>query len=291
MKRRARVLTVAFVMALGARAHAQASSAEDEFKRAVAAVERRDFVGAAAAFESALRITPHPVTAFDAALAWEEANEPVRAAEDFALALDLHLSEPQATEARKRLAALELRLARVALTGPTGARLARCSCHVRDGSGAALPQSVFVTPGESSFEIAMPDGRTVTRRATFAAGETKTLSFSDEFSLKTTIPVAPLPRSSASIRWLGWAGMGLGAALIGTGIGIGVAGLDARNAFVASDDLNGAARNQAVVFQVASNVLWISGAVIAAVGIAIVVWPHRRASATTTALRLLEGRF
>jgi len=63
----------------------------------------------------------------------------------------------------------------------------------------------------------------------------------------------------------------------------------ARKGFARGD---GDARNRAVSFQIASSVLWISGAVVpAAVGLAIALWPHHRASATTTAMRVLEGRF
>ena len=69
------------------------------------AYEAKRFVEAALHFEAAVVQRTHAVALYTAALAWEEANRPERAADDFSRSLDVQgLSPAQAQNARERLA-------------------------------------------------------------------------------------------------------------------------------------------------------------------------------------------
>src|SRR4051794_10118832 len=75
--------------------------AADSFRQGQTAFERREFAAAAAAFEQAGRLAPHPSAWLNAAEAWERADEPLRAADD----CDAALAAPGLEQAHREEAA------------------------------------------------------------------------------------------------------------------------------------------------------------------------------------------
>src|SRR5580704_17472642 len=98
-----------------------AQQARQQYQAGMQAYEAKRFVEAALHFEAAVVQRPHAVALYTAALAWEEANRPERAADDFARALDVPgLSASQAQNAHDRLAALERALGTLEVGARTG---------------------------------------------------------------------------------------------------------------------------------------------------------------------------
>ena len=72
--------------------------ARQQYNQGTQAYKEKKFVEAALHFEAAAAQRPHAVTLYTAALAWEQANKPERAADDFVRALEVPgLSAQQAT--------------------------------------------------------------------------------------------------------------------------------------------------------------------------------------------------
>src|SRR5688572_30766347 len=101
---------------------ALAQEASEYDKKARAAFERKDYAGAAEAFEEAYSFKPHPATKYNAALAWDKALQFARAADAYEAALNAEgLDTGRAEAARQRLAALKPQLGYVFVSKPIGA--------------------------------------------------------------------------------------------------------------------------------------------------------------------------
>src|SRR5258706_4981671 len=91
---------------------ARAQDASEYDKKARSAFERKDYPAAAEAFEEAYSVKPHPATKYNAALAWDKAQQAARAADAYEAALNTEgLDAGRADAARSRLAALKPQLA------------------------------------------------------------------------------------------------------------------------------------------------------------------------------------
>jgi len=110
---------------------ARAASGDDKaaasqfFRAGTAAYARHDYRAAAAAFEEAFRRVPRAAAKYNAARAWDAADEDERAADAYAAALakgDLDSSD--AERARARLTALDADFALLRVTGPSAASVA-----------------------------------------------------------------------------------------------------------------------------------------------------------------------
>jgi hypothetical protein len=275
MLRRSRLAATAFLLALSAlvaRAHAdeEHDSAAELFRRGLEAAAHKDYAVAARAFESAQRKSPHPVTAFNAGLAWQAGGEKARAADDFALALSTGLADPQAADAKKRLATLEADLGRLAMRGPPGTAV------VIDGAERPLPAHAYVTAGNVALEVRFADGRTATRTVVARANvETQVDLQADAPASRPATEPAPAtePPEARTGGWLGWALLGGGAALVAGGVVVGVVGAGARDDFVNGGSRDASQHDTAVSLRTWSNVLWIAGAVTGAVGAIVLVGP------------------
>jgi hypothetical protein len=158
--------------------------AAKRFRGAREAFVRGDFAAAAAAFESAAQLVPHPATFLDAAEAWERAAEPVKSA----IACDAVLANPH-VEPRYRDAAEAIlrrvgsRVATLDLTGPA-------SLDVRvDGMEIVLPARRRLAPGAHEVLVVDGDARSV---------EPISLAPGSSSSLVLRRPEAPGPRASAA---------------------------------------------------------------------------------------------
>lgn len=251
----------------------ESAIASQLFRAGAAAFERSDYAAAARAFEESNAHVPRGAALYNAALAWDEAKQIERAADGYAAALARPELEPRdAAEARKRLAVLEPKLGRVAITAPVGGKISIAHAERR-----AIPVEVHVLPGRYDARVESADGTSVTRSVELAAGATTSIAVDVPpaqrvviFPPRETARAPAADESDPKLTW-GIVGLGAGAVLAGSSVFFGVQALDARDAFVASGETSERAHDQSSTFRTAANVAWISAAVVGAVGAFLLV--------------------
>lgn len=266
-------------------AGARADDAADLDKKARTAFEKKDYAGAAAAFEEAYRVKPHAATKYNAALAWEKANELARAADAFESALSSDgLDEARAKAARTRLAVLKPMLGYVFVEKPIGATVS--VAHVAD---APVPTRFHLSPGSHELSFKRRDGTTTKQALVLKAGSTTTVEAEDsaapasaEPELKPVgdapTPAAPprepapkdAPRGCPSCTW-GWVALGAGVAAAGAGAYFGVQTLSAKSDFDDSGKTDADARDRAVTNRTFANVAFGVAAVAGGVGLYLIL--------------------
>lgn len=156
---------------LGAEASDDArAQASQSFREAKAAFARRDYGAAAAAFEQAAKLAPHPAPWLNAAEAWEKRGDLVRAAEDCDRALEVPEGDPSLRkEAEARLQQV---LAHVGTFEVLGAR--SFSVRIDQGEATLAPFRRRVAPGAHRLEVTdLTTNRERIIETTAAAGEVK----------------------------------------------------------------------------------------------------------------------
>ncbi len=181
------------LLALPAIARADAAS---DFAAGQKAYQAGDFREAAAHFEAAYVAKPHHGALWNAGRSWEQAGEPVRAANDYAkFLLEAPAGARERDQATERLKTLATKLGRLELTGE-GLRV--------DGA-AVTAASMYVAPGEHVVERA-PLPRKVVK---VGAGEVLSVAMEPEpvrAAVPAPIPVpAPVPAPVPEHRGLPWA--------------------------------------------------------------------------------------
>jgi hypothetical protein len=253
-----------------------------EYQAGMQAYEAKRFVEAALHFEAAVIQRPHAVAVYTAALAWEEANRPERAADDFARALDVPgLSPAQGANARERLATLEKAMGTLDVTAPEGWRV-----QLDENTSVLVPAHLHALPGVHSLAVQPPSAPIQHRDVLLELGRTTHLALTAEPPPATPPSAKPestrgptalssdSPARSSGLdlrRSLGFAAAGAGIASIGAGIVLGVSALSARDAYNAAPTLT--AYDHAIGLQTWTNVAFIAGGALVAGGVALIVWP------------------
>lgn len=222
----AATLCLATALSGSARADEPTEQAARLFRQGTDSYARHDFREAARQFESAYRMAPRGAAIYDAGLAWEQAGELPRAADDFASAIgNGDTSSQQRSDATARLKALEARLARLVVTGPADAHVT-----VDDGSAASLPLGIHLAPGAHALFVTYAGGRTESRDVDARAGAEVVVRLTAPATADSTpppgpgspaaAPETPAPASddgAASTRrmlaWLSLSGAGLASVL------------------------------------------------------------------------------
>jgi hypothetical protein len=243
--------------------------AAQHFAEAKKAYARGEAAIAATLFEQAAHEVPHAAAFFNAALAWEEAGDRARAADDYDLALDLEqLSPQQEKDARLRLATLAKLLGTLILTEPRGATV-----QVGHLDKASVPLTVHLAPGNHTVVVTGDQGERSERTISLRAGEVQTLALEPPLidlpplatRAPSSLPVAPL----STPRILAWASLGTAAAASGTAIGLGIAALNARAAYEQSGSTSTADYNRASSLRTWTNVSWGIAGVLGGAGLAL----------------------
>lgn len=196
-------------------AHAAEPSAKDHesakelFRAGRAAYERGDFRAAAASFEEAARLAPHPQAWYAAGEAWDSARDAPRAVYALERSIELPGLAPSKTKsARRRLARLTPKLGIVQIDGPPEAAIALA--HVRH---EALPTRIHVLPGEHQVHLVQPASATETKTVVVEAGQTSTVAFDlpePEAPPPPPPPPAPVDEGSDGLAIAGWTLLGIG---------------------------------------------------------------------------------
>jgi hypothetical protein len=251
--------------------------ARQRFREATEAYNDGRFAAAASLFEAADRLSPHAATRYNAATAWDLAEETSRAATGYEAALAQGtLDASRETIARDRLAILKGTLAHVRVLQPLGALIT--VDHVQR---TPVPTSFFLRPGNYDVVAEYRGARTSTP-ATVVAGKDHILKLNVPFetSVPPEAPPAPTPpnvppdtpRNDGSLqRTWGWIGVGAGVALGGAAIFMGVRALAARDAYNESGHTDADALDAAEGRRLATNVLW-GGAVVSGVTGAVLLF-------------------
>ncbi len=167
---------------------AELARADAAFKEGRVAFAKKDFAGAAAAFERALAIVPHAKTAYLAGLAYDEGGDSLHAAGLFERSLSLGgLASEQEREARARVAAIDGKTARVSIDAP-GAVDVRV-----DDAAVEAGKPVRLTPGRHTIRARFASGREASAIFEAVAGASETMSLAEP----REPPVAPLPEPPA----------------------------------------------------------------------------------------------
>jgi len=300
-------------------ARAGEPEAEAFFRAAKAAYSRKEYRPAAVAFEAAYREAPHPAALYNAALAWELAGEPDRAADAHHASLKLtdRLTKTQAKDARERLARLEKKVATVDVEAPESARI---SLGRRER--VKPPARFHVLPGEHLVTVTFPDGETASKRVRAVAARRERIEFtspttsespalseeppppvaprngtagagSAEPGGETPPDVAPDPGrpagSSSGLRVGGWVGTVSAVVFAGAAVGLGLAAIDARDDFEASGNTDVGARDRADTLRTWTNVAWVATAVAGTVGVVLFIASSVTAPPAKAQLQLTPG--
>ena len=170
-------------------AHAQGSAdtsvdagaeAKRQFLLGKQAFEAKRYADAAQNFEAAGAYKPHPVTFYTAAVAWELAGRPDRAADAFARAVEPSpqgaLKDDEQKKARERLSALEGMLGTVTVTAPDGWKV-----QLDGNTEVQAPARLHAKPGL----------RTLVYRAPGKAVEKKELTLEGGQKVAVSLPEPP----------------------------------------------------------------------------------------------------
>jgi tetratricopeptide (TPR) repeat protein len=286
----AATLCLATAVAPSARADGSTEQAARLFRAGTDSYARHEFREAARQFESAYRIAPRGAAIYDAGLAWEQAGETARAADDLATAIgNPDTSSQQRSDATSRLKALEARVARLVVTGPADAHVT-----VDDGSASSLPLGVHLAPGAHALFVTYADGRTESRDVDAQPGAEVVVRLSAPASPSTGEATsssshekpapAPAPDEGASTRrtlaWISLGGAGLASVVA---VAFYVAGENALNQFLndrSSSNLQGQAITDRTVTQVLAGV---AGAFAAT---SLVLFLTSSGSSSSTSLRV-----
>lgn len=273
-----------------AAAHAQdppvvdsAAEARQQYTHGTQAFQAKRYEEAALHFEAAASFRTNAVALYTAALAWDLATKPERAADAYGRALAVGGLDPkQGNLAKDRVAQLEKTLGTVVVTGPEGWRV-----QLDTFTEVLTPARLHGGTGVRSLSIRAP-GKPIERRdVTLDANKVSTLELKDEPKAVTKVepepakpppPVAqPLPPRLESYwitrRVVGVGLAGVGVAALGSGIVIGLQANSAKTAYDAGPTQE--SFDHASSLQTWTNITLIAGGLFIAGGIALVLIPDK----------------
>jgi hypothetical protein len=261
------------------------SGARAHYNAGTKAFADRRFVEAALNFEAAAAEKPNPIALYTAALSWEQANVPERAADDYTRALAAPgLPADKVGLAKERLASLEGVLGAVSVTAPDGWR-----AQLDANTELPTPATLHAAAGVHTLSARNGGGAIQRRPVVLERGQTAKLDLATappppaEEPKKDTTPPPPAPAPAPSPPAAGWrrpvgfTAIGVGAATLLAGVVLGIEALDARDAYNATPSQAG--YDHATGLATWTDVAFVAGGVIAAGGVALVLWPTSRRSA------------
>jgi hypothetical protein len=294
MKRSVRGFAVAVALALaGVAGPAQAQEAptadsaqeaRQQYQMGTQAFSQKRYSEAALHFEAAASFKANAVALYTAALAWDLASRPERAADSYSRALEVPgLDAKQTTIAKDRVAALEKSLGTVLVTAPESWKVqldALTEVHA--------PARLHASPGVHTLSIRVPSRPIERRDVALEAGKVATLDLKDEpkpvakpepepvKEKPAPPPPEPTPPRLQEPFWttmkvIGVGVAGVGVAALGAGVVLGTSANGAKDAYNAGPTQ--ASFDHASSLETWTNVALISGALLVAGGVVLVVLP------------------
>ena len=282
---RARSLILAFALASAptlsyAQDDATTTEAKKQFVAGTKAFSSGKFAEAATAFEAAAALKPNAVALYTAALAWEQASQSERAADDYGRAVELpgaNLTAQQETTAKERLASLEKVLGTLAVTGPDGTKV-----QLDQFTETVVPVRLHGTGGTHSLGVKLPGKSSEKREVLLDGGQTQKLDVSPTPTVvKHVDNTPPTPKEVvveksvshfSALKAVGFTAIGIGATSAIAALVLGISAQDAGDAY------NRAPNHDAYVH---ANALanwctgaWITAGVMVAAGVTLVLIPE-----------------
>jgi hypothetical protein len=262
-------LLVVFAAFCGVARAARACDRQDEGRAAFVsgkeAFEAGRFRDAAARFELAYALACRTPALFNAAMAWDAAAEPARAASAFAAALRAGLPEASRHEAREHLDALRAEIGVLEIRGIERATVT--VAHVRDHANDA---PFYLPPGAHDLLVQLPWGESKRQKITIFAGKTTVVE----------LPERPIEPSEPKREGPGPAFLGTSIASFSLGgvagvaaIALGARALAARDAYVAGGRSDDELYEEADSSRLAANVCWAGAAALTLTGAVVLIVP------------------
>jgi tetratricopeptide (TPR) repeat protein len=295
---RARSITFLGLLLLGSMAplawaqdDPDATEAKHQFIAGTKAFSAGRFQEAAQAFETAAALKPNAVALYTAALAWEQANQNERAADDYARALDLPgnaLQPQQSSTARDRLAALEKVLGTVAVTGPDGFKV-----QLDQFSEVPVPARLHGTGGTHALSVRAPGKQPEKREVMLEGNVLQKVDVTPTTAIvikkeeqqpqqpKEVIVERPAQGGHFSpLKAIGFSAIGAGGIGVLGAIMLGISAQDAGDAYNAAPSHAGYVHANALASWTTG--VWIGAGVLLAAGITLVLIPEGHASPPPT---------
>jgi hypothetical protein len=247
-------------------AHASESPGE-VFREAASKFENKKYREAAQLFEKAFALAPTAQAAYNAGIAWDEADARARAASMLTRAVNLgELSSIELREASRRLGLLVPTLGKLVFEGPKGV-------EIRVGEqSATAPGVLYVDPGQHDVEATLANGEARRESVNVGAGESRAFAFDSKAPLAPTPAPRPRPReprpapASSTAKTVGWVSLGLAAASVGAGVYLNVRGSNENRDFEDGGRRDASQRERAVNLRTLAFVAYGAGAVLGGVG-------------------------
>lgn len=255
-----------------------AAEAKKQFGNGSKAFAAGRFVEAALAFEAAHFYKPNAVALYTAAIAWEQANQPERAADAFTRALDAQgLSQQQIATAKERIAALEKSLGTLVVTGPDGGKV-----QLDALTEVPVPARLHAAPGSHTLTVRLPGAKAEKRDVNLEVGQSKDLDVTPvKVEPKPDVPLPPPPKpevvvdrpapSISATKAIGFTALGVGVASAVSALVFGLQAVSAGDAYDVAPTRQGFDHANALATW--STVMWISAGVFVAGGITLVLLP------------------
>lgn len=259
-----------------------ATEARQQYQMGTQAFSQKRYSEAALHFEAAAALKASAIALYTAGLAWDLASRPERAADAYTRALEVPGLDPkQSTVAKDRVSALEKTLGTLAVRAPEGWKV-----QLDTLTEVSAPARLHGSPGVHALTIRKPQKPIERRDVTLEAGKVESIELEEapeappEPAEPETKPAPPPPAASApdtrepfwnTLRAVGVGVAGVGVAALGAGAVLGVNAGGAKDAYDAAPTR--AAFDHASALETWTNIAFVSGALLVAGGVALVVIP------------------
>lgn len=278
------ILALLFVVTAPYARADDAAEARRRYNEGKTALEAGRYREAALNFEAAGRLRKHGAAPYAAAMAWDKAEEPARAADNFHRAIELPgLNAKSKKEAQERLDQLEESLGTVVVSGPE-----ELVVQFEGSTEANPPARLHAPPGINTLLVARDD-KIERRDLKLKAGEVLEVDVTEpiEEPEPEPEPVASAPASAEPAppppvvkadtddkqtrKIIGYSAMGAGVLSAGVAVTLGFNTLSARDDF--EEQRTQESYDDAKKLRTWTNVAWVGAAVLGGVGAALVFWP------------------
>jgi hypothetical protein len=259
-----------------------AVEARQQYQQGTQAFQQKRYQEAALHFEAAASFRTSSVALYTAGLAWDLASKPERAADAYGRALEVGGLDPkQQGLAKDRVAQLETTLGTLAVTAPDGWRV-----QLDTFTEVPTPARLHAGAGVHGLSVRAP-GKPIERRdVTLETGKLVSIELKGEPKIVPRVepepvkpppvvePPPPPPRPYWITRRVIGVGVGgVGIAALGSAIILGTSANSAKTAYDAAPTREGF--DHASSLQTWTNIALVSGAVLVAGAVVLVVWPDR----------------
>lgn len=260
-----------------------AAEARQQYQQGTQAFQQKRYQEAALHFEAAASFRTSSVALYTAGLAWDLASKPERAADAYGRALEVGGLDPkQQGLAKDRVTQLESTLGTLAVTAPDGWRV-----QLDTFTEVPTPARLHAGAGVHGLSVRAP-GKPIERRdVTLQTGKLVSIELKDEPKIvpkAEPAPVKPPPVVEApppppprpywiTRRVVGVGVGGVGIAALGSAIILGTSANGAKTAYDGAPTRE--AFDHASSLQTWTNVALVSGLVLVAGAVVLVVWPDR----------------